>query len=428
MKKLLQRTLLIVLLASLLSVGVFAGEKPSFKFALTADGEKELTVSTGDIITVTLTLSRTDCEKEYTMYAMQDEICYDASFFRLVENSDQVETGIRTRDMALRDYRRAHYLNYVSMAGGTTWQSETQVGSFQLEVIGTAGAARLENNNLQVSLPDGSGSYNVSAQNVTVVVSDQCSVNYEVNGGSPLAMQHIKKGELLHKPADPVRAGYQFDGWYQDIDCKVPWDFSVDRVEVNIHLYAKWKKLDHVQRYVDVLPGDWFYSDADYVSTHGLMDGVGNGKFAPYASTNRAMVVTILWRLEGKPAVGGGLSFRDVPAGTWYTEAIGWAAANGIVTGYSAESFGPLDNVTREQMAVILYRYAHFKGYDVSARADLSRYSDNGKISTWAREGLSWANANGLISGMPDQTLAPQNYAVRCQTAAILHRFHQNIQ
>ena len=428
MRNLLQRLLLVLILASLLSIGTFAGEKPTFDFVLAVDGEREVAVSTGDIITVTLTLRRTDSQKEYTMHAMQDEICYDKSFFRLVEDSDQPAEGVRVRDMALRDHRRAHYLNYVSMAGGRVWQNEMLVGRFQLEIIGTTGAARLENRNLQVSLPDGSGSYAVSGQDVTVMISDQCTVNFETHGGSAVAGQTVKMGTLLSKPADPVKNGYLFDGWYRDVDCKEHWDFSRDRVMVNTCLYAKWKKLDNAQRYVDVLPGDWFFADVDYVSAHGLMDGVGNGQFAPYASTNRAMVVTILWRLEGKPASGGGSDFRDVPAGMWYTEAIRWAAANGIVTGYSADRFGPLDNVTREQMAVILYRYAHFKGYDVSARADLSRFSDDGKISAWARDGLSWANAGGLISGMPDQTLAPQNHAVRCQTAAILHRFHQSIQ
>ena len=427
MGKIILKSLPVLVLVTLLSVGVLAGQEQAFTFALCANGETELTVSTGDILTVTLELRRTDRQQEYTMYAMQDEICYDKTFFRLVEGSDQPFDGVQTRDITLRDHRRAHYLNYVSLSGGRTWQAETVVGSFQLEVIGTTGAARLENSNLQVSLPDGSGSYPVSGQTVTVMLSDQCTVRFETGGGSAVATQTVKQGALLHKPADPVKTGYLFDGWYRDVDCRVPWDFSRDKVEVNTHLYAGWKQNETGQRYQDVLPGDWFLGDVDYVSAHGLMDGVGGGRFAPYASTNRAMVVTILWRLEGKPAAGGA-AFDDVPAGMWYTEAIGWAAANGIVTGYSADAFGPLDNVTREQMAVILYRYAGFRGQDVSQRADVSRFGDSAKISAWAREGLSWANARGLISGMPDQTLAPQNSALRCQTAAILHRFHQTLQ
>ena len=427
MRKILLKSLLVLALAGLLSLGVLAGTEQVFAFDLSANGQAELTVLPGDIITVTLELRRTDRQQEYTMYAMQDEICYDKSFFRLVEGSNQTFEGVQTRDMALRDHRRAHYMNFVSLSGGTPWQAETLVGTFQLEVIGATGVSRLENSNLQVSLPDGKGSYAVSGQDVVVVISDQCLVRFESNSGSNVESRTVKRGALLQKPADPTKAGYLFDGWYKDVDCKEPWDFSRDRVEVNTHLYAKWQKNENGQKYADVLPGDWFFADVNYVSAHGLMDGVGGGKFAPYVSTNRAMVVTILWRLEGKPAAGGG-AFRDVPAGMWYTEAIGWAAQNGIVTGYSKDTFGPLDNVTREQMAVILYRYAGFKGYDVSQRADLSRYGDSVKVSAWAKEGLSWANAKGLISGMPDQTLAPQNSALRCQTAAILHRFHQGIQ
>jgi len=426
MRRIVLQSVLILVLIGLLSFGVLAGETQSFVFDLKANGAPELVVSTGDIITVTLELRRTDRQKDYTMYAMQDEICYDSTFFRLVKDSDEAYEGILFSDIALRDHRRAHYLNFVSLSGGVEWPSNVLIGSFQLEVIGTTGVARLENTNLQVSLPDGSGSYSASGQNVTVTVSDQCEVRFESNGGSTVERQTVKQGALVTRPADPVKAGYFFEGWYKDVDCKIPWDFSRDKVEVNIHLYAKWKKTETIQRYTDVLPGDWFFGDVDYVSRHGLMDGVGGGKFAPYANTNRAMVVTILWRLEGRPAAVGG-TFRDVPAGMWYTEAINWAAANGIVTGYSANSFGPLDNVTREQMAVILYRYARYKGYDVSQQADLGCYGDSAKISSWAKEGLSWANARGLISGMPDQTLAPQNNAIRCQTAAILHRFHQSV-
>lgn len=426
MRKIFFIILLLTALVGLLSIGATAADKPAFLFELAAEGKTELVVSTGDVITVTLDLCRTDRPQDYAMFAMQDEICYDGTFFRLVEGSDQLANGVRCRDIALRDHRRAHYLNFVSLSGGTVWQADTTVGTFQLEVIGTTGATHLENSSLQVSLPDGSGSYTVSGKNVTVILSDNCEVRFESNGGSVVDACTVKRGDLLVKPADPIKAGFMFDGWYKDVDGKEPWDFAHDQVEVNTHLYAKWKKNEGDKRYEDVLPGDWFFADVDYVSAHGLMDGVGSGMFAPYASTNRAMVVTILWRLEGKPGAGNG-GFLDVPDGMWYTEAIGWAASKGIVTGYSADTFGPLDNVTREQMAVILYRYAGFKGYDVSQYADLSGYKDSAKISAWATEGLSWANARGLISGMPDQTLAPQNSALRCQTAAILHRFHQNI-
>ena len=179
MKKAIFKSLLLLALVSLLSVGAAAADKPAFLFALSAEGETELSVSTGDVITVTLELHRTDRQQDYTMYAMQDEIRYDKTFFRLVTDSDRPASGVQTRDIALRDHRRAHYLNFVSLSGGRSWSANAFIGSFQLEVIGTTGVARLENSGLQVSLPDGSGSYPVSGQNVTVILSDQCEVRFE---------------------------------------------------------------------------------------------------------------------------------------------------------------------------------------------------------------------------------------------------------
>ena len=173
----------------------------------------------------------------------------------------------------------------------------------------------------------------------------------------------------------------------------------------------------------DVRIADWFYNDVKYVYEKGMMAGTAADVFAPNATTTRAMIVTILYRLEGSPAVTGTSAFVDVPAGQWYTDAVNWAAANQIVKGTSATTFAPNDSITREQMAAILYRYAQYKGYDVTKQADLSGYSDNGQVSAYAKDALAWANAAKLINGMTDTTLAPQGNATRAQVSAILHRF-----
>ena len=131
--------------------------------------------------------------------------------------------------------------------------------------------------------------------------------------------------------------------------------------------------------------------------------------------------------MEGAPVVNYAMSFTDVAPDQWYTEAIRWAQANGIVNGYSAEKFGTNDPITREQMAAILYRYAGFKGYDVSAKADLSKFADADKIGGWAVDAIAWANANNLVNGVSATELAPQGKATREQVAAILHRFCENI-
>lgn len=154
-----------------------------------------------------------------------------------------------------------------------------------------------------------------------------------------------------------------------------------------------------------------------------MMAGTAADVFAPNATTTRAMIVTILYRLEGSPAVTGTSAFVDVPAGQWYTDAVNWAAANQIVKGTSATTFAPNASITREQMAAILYRYAQYKGYDVTKQADLSGYSDNGQVSAYAKDALAWANAAKLINGVTNTTLAPQGNATRAQVSAILHRF-----
>lgn len=177
----------------------------------------------------------------------------------------------------------------------------------------------------------------------------------------------------------------------------------------------------------DVTESDWFYDAVTYAYENGLMDGVGAGLFAPNSETTRAQLVTILYRLSGQPAPSGDSGFSDVETGTWYTDAVAWAAQNGIVNGVSDTQFVPGDDITREQLAVILYRYATYQGYDVSQRADLSGFVDAGTISTYAQEALSWANAQGLVLGFEDDSLRPQGTATRAQIAAVLMRFCQTV-
>jgi len=422
MKQVLKRFLLFLLLAACLSIGTLAAE-PTFDFLLTADGEQTITVAAGDILTVTFALQRTDKEASFPMYAMQNEICYDSEFFRLVEGSVQTASNVHTNDIALRNHYRAFYMNTLSMGRGTNWEPTTLVGSFRLEVIGTCGITEIFCSNTKISKADGSGSYAVSANGIAVTISEDCSVLFESADGSVVESQTVKRGSCLQPPAVPEREGWRFEGWYRDVDRQIPWNFAKDTVEINLHLYAKWSADNTQPIFSDVHSADWFYSDVQYVYAKGLMDGIGDGLFAPMQNTSRAMIVTILWRMEGKPLTAGKISFTDVPYGQWYSDAIGWASAKGIVTGYSEQSFGPNDTITREQMAAILYRFAGTKGYDTTERADLSKYADVYTVSGWAKEAIAWANAHALITGMPGDLLAPQGQADRCQTAAILHRF-----
>ena len=178
--------------------------------------------------------------------------------------------------------------------------------------------------------------------------------------------------------------------------------------------------------FIDVAEGDWFYDAVVYAYQNELMDGVGGNRFAPNSETTRAQLVTILYRLEGEPAVSGDLPFTDVEAGTWYTNAVLWAAQNGIVNGVTDTTFAPGDDLTRQQLVTILYRYAESKGYDVSASADLSGYPDAGQVQDYAQPAMAWAVAEGIVEGM-DGTLKPAGNASRAQIATILMRFCEDV-
>ncbi len=179
--------------------------------------------------------------------------------------------------------------------------------------------------------------------------------------------------------------------------------------------------------FTDVAESDWFYDAVRYAYENGLMGGIGDNLFAPNHPTTRAQLVTILYRLEGEPAVTGQGPFTDVEADTWYTDAVTWAAEEGVVNGVSATQFAPGNNITREQLATILFRYAQAKGYDVSPRADLSGFPDAGDILPYAQEAMAWAVAEGLLQGFEDDTLRPQGNATRAQIATILMRFCEGV-
>ena len=175
----------------------------------------------------------------------------------------------------------------------------------------------------------------------------------------------------------------------------------------------------------DVSSGDWFYEAIRYVTRNGLMNGTGSGTFAPNATITRGMLVTIFYRLDGEPAISGTCPFTDIPSGSYCEKAATWAAANGIISGYGDGRFGPNDAVTREQLVTILYRYAQYKGYDLSGSADLTGFTDQGTVGSFARPAMAWANGNGFINGTTDGALAPKGTATRTQTAMILMRFCQ---
>lgn len=179
--------------------------------------------------------------------------------------------------------------------------------------------------------------------------------------------------------------------------------------------------------FTDVSASHWAHDDITYVYENDLMNGTDGSLFSPESTTTRAQVVTVLYRLAGQPAADWENPFWDVPASAWFHDAVTWAWENDITGGVSSTHFGAGNAVTREQLATFLYRYAQDQGYDTSARADLSGYSDAGLVSSYATEALSWANATGLIIGTTATTLSPKGSATRAQVATILSRFCQDV-
>ena len=176
--------------------------------------------------------------------------------------------------------------------------------------------------------------------------------------------------------------------------------------------------------FADVQNNAWYSAAVAYVYNNGIMNGTEKG-FEPNATTTRAMLVTMLYRLENEPAAGA-TKFSDVSAGQWFSNAIAWASANGVVNGYENGKFGPNDMITREQLAAVLYRFAQFKGYDVSVKGSLSNFSDSGSVSDWAQEAMQWAVGAGIING-DNGALKPAGNATRAEVAMMLMRFCENV-
>ena len=177
--------------------------------------------------------------------------------------------------------------------------------------------------------------------------------------------------------------------------------------------------------FTDVISGSWYEAAVRYVYTEKMMVGTSETRFSPELTTSRAMIVTILWRLEGSPA-SGGADYTDVPDGQWYTQAVRWAGEQGIVNGVGGGAFAPDAPISREQFAAILYRYAQFKGYKVETSGTLAAFADAASVSSYAVEAMTWANAAGLITGTSASVLSPQGSATRAQAATILYRFLTN--
>ena len=256
------------------------------------------------------------------------------------------------------------------------------------------------------------------------------------NGGVNASPSNAEKGAVITITLSPDK-GYKLDkltvtdgsgktvSTVKKSDTVYTFAMPASAVTVGVS-YVKATETPSETKFNDVSANDWFASAVDYVTGKGMMNGTADNTFSPKANTTRGMVVTVLYRLENQPSTSAA-SFTDVASGAYYANAVAWANANGIVSGYGSGKFGPNDKVTREQLAAILYRYAQYKKYDVSGANSLDGYTDVQSVSSYAVPALQWANAAGVVTGKSGSKLDPKGNATRAEVAAMLMRFCENV-
>ena len=240
----------------------------------------------------------------------------------------------------------------------------------------------------------------------------------------------VVRDQAVKMPEAPTREGYRFDGWYTDQECTVAYDFNTKATR-SFTLYAKWIESVSepgmevwINPFTDVRESDWFYESVQYADTHQLFRGISETEFAPEQTMTRAMLVTVLYRNEDQSSVEySNTAFEDVRNGEWYAAAVCWAQENGIVKGCSDREFVPERAISRQEIAVILKRYAEFKGETVDKIGELSMFTDKAKVSDWASDSMVWAVGAGLLNGRTDGEIDPHGKATRAEAASMMMRF-----
>ena len=283
--------------------------------------------------------------------------------------------------------------------------------------------------------PSSGGSSGGSSSGKTTYKVTTSAVN---NGGVNASPSNAEKGATITITLSPDK-GYKLDkltvtdgsgktvSTVKKSDTVYTFTMPASAVKVGVS-YVKATETPSETKFNDVSANDWFASAVDYVTGKGMMNGTADNTFSPKANTTRGMVVTVLYRLENQPSTSAA-SFTDVASGAYYANAVAWANANGIVSGYGSGKFGPNDKVTREQLAAILYRYAQYKKYDVSVGEDTNilSYDDAQSISSYAIPAIQWACGAGVVTGKSGSKLDPKGNATRAEVAAMLMRFCENV-
>lgn len=284
---------------------------------------------------------------------------------------------------------------------------------------------------------DGSTLHISFVKKSTIVDNDYPTLTFDITGGKHGTVyrgtREYEDGDVISiKKNDKMTFKAKADKGYVAVwtykgDTYVGDEYTVKMGSKDAKLYVEFMDKDDIRLtelpFRDVSKRDWYYDDVVYVYRKGYMDGMSSTRFGGELNTTRGQIVTILWRLTGEPRATKRNPFTDVSSSQYYYDAISWAYDAGVVDGFDARTFKPDQNVTREQLAAILYRYAKYMNLSTSGSAYLAKYKDADKIANWAYDAMAWANYRGLINGTSATRIDPKGYATRAQIAAILHRF-----
>ena len=329
----------------------------------------------------------------------------------------------------------AKSINFKVDTNGKTFNAAKNIVAGSNTTVKVTGESSPYTYEFTYTKPSSGGSSGGSSSGKTTYKVTTSAVN---NGGVNASPSSAEKGAVITITLSPDK-GYKLDkltvtdgsgktvSTVKKSDTVYTFTMPASAVKVGVS-YVKATETPSETKFNDVSANDWFASAVDYVTGKGMMNGTADNTFSPKANTTRGMVVTVLYRLENQPSTSAA-SFTDVASGAYYANAVAWANANGIVSGYGSGKFGPNDKVTREQLAAILYRYAQYKKYDVSVGEDTNilSYNDAQSISSYAIPAIQWACGAGVVTGKSGSKLDPKGNATRAEVAAMLMRFCENV-
>ncbi|MGI6497422.1 MAG: S-layer homology domain-containing protein [Oscillospiraceae bacterium] len=435
-----------VLLAVVCLLGLFptlhaAASAETFQYTITADKQTDLKV--GDTVTCTVSLKRTDLEQAYLMYGAQIAVEWDGSALALQSDSLSLYPAWNHGVAVVSGKTRLTMLFVDPQNQGISTDAAITVATFQLKITQKKDALEVGLKSPMVT--DATAAFRTATASapVSLAFQDEQPNPTPTNSGNPVVQYQITvnagTGGEVNPGTTTVGAGdtqtftitphkgYEvadvvLDGVSQGKTSSI----TLDNIQKNHTLTVTFQKISPVDvwPFEDVASSDWFYPYVKDIYEKGMMVGTSATRFSPQMETTRAMLVTILYRASGSPQVTKTNHFSDVESGTWYTDAVIWAATEGIVKGYTGGlTFGPNDAVTREQVATILKRFAEYQGHDTSARENLTTFPDGEQVADWAHDSVAWAVGEQLLNGTGTGHLKPQGTASRAETATVLSRF-----